>query len=62
MAENVIKRTGFSAQLNNKSRLEEIRNYHFAKGNSHMSMTHIVEMLIDREHRRLKLDGEADSR
>ena len=55
MAENVTQRTGFSAQLNNKNRLEEIRNYHFAKGNSHMSMTHIIETLIDKEHRRLKL-------
>lgn len=50
-----VKRDGFSAQLCNKDKLEEIRNHHFANGDSHMSMTHIVETLINREHKRLKL-------
>jgi len=51
----VIEREGFSAQLCNKGKLAEIRNHHFAEGNAHMSMTRIVELLIDKEHKRLKL-------
>lgn len=48
-------RQQISAHLSNKDKLEQIRNYHFSKGNSQMSMTHILETLIDREHKRLKL-------
>lgn len=50
-----VKRDGFSAQMCNKDKLEEIRNHHFANGDSHMSMTRIFELLIDKEHKRLKL-------
>jgi hypothetical protein len=55
MERPIIKREGFSAQLCNKPKLAEIRNHHFAQGNAHMSMTRIVEMLVDKEHKRLKL-------
>ena len=52
------KRTPISAHLQNKDKLEAIRNHHFANGRSHMSMTRILETLIDREHKRLKLCSE----
>ncbi len=55
MERPIINREGFSAQLCNKPKLAEIRNHHFAAGNAHMSMTRVVEMLIDKEHKRLKL-------
>ena len=55
MANREVKRTQISAVILNKPRLEAIRNHHFSKGNSHMSMTHILETLIDREYKRLKL-------
>lgn len=51
----IIERQGFSAQLCNKPKLAEIRNHHYSKGNAHMSMTRILELLIDKEHKRLKL-------
>jgi len=50
-----VEREGFSAQLCNKAKLAEIRNHHFGEGSTHMSMTRIVELLIDKEHKRLKL-------
>lgn len=48
-------RQQISAYLNNKPKLEQIRNHHFSQGRSTMSMTRILETLIDREHQRLKL-------
>lgn len=41
--------------LHNKGKLEQIRDYHRGRDNRHMNMTRIVETLIDREHRKLKL-------
>jgi len=58
MADSKTPRTPISAHLNNKLKLEAIRNHHFSKGNSHMSMTRILETLIDREFKRLKLCSE----
>lgn len=55
------EREPISAVINNKRKLEAIRNFHFSKGNSHMSMTRILETLIDREHKRLKLCLEKES-
>lgn len=48
-------RQQINAYLNNKPKLEQIRNHHFSQGRSTMSMTRILETLIDREHQRLKL-------
>lgn len=48
-------RQQISAHLLNKDKLEQIRNYHYSQGDLRMSMTHILETLIDREYQRLKL-------
>jgi hypothetical protein len=48
-------RQQINCHLNNKPKLEHIRNHHFSQGRSTMSMTRILEELIDREHKRLKL-------
>jgi len=50
-----MPRNQINAHLNNKPKLEEIRQHHFANGRLDMSMTRILELLIDREHKRLKL-------
>lgn len=56
-------RVTFSAHLRKdaKAKLQEIRRHHFSKGNDHMSMTRILETLIEREHKRLKLCSENPS-
>lgn len=41
--------------LEQREQLEELKAYHQGAGRSHMSMTHILEVLVAREHRRLKL-------
>lgn len=38
-----------------KDKLVQIRNHHFGNGAADMSMTRILETLIEREHKRLKL-------
>jgi hypothetical protein len=38
-----------------RQQLEEIVAHHKARGRDYMSMTKVIEMLIEREHRRLKL-------
>ncbi len=39
-----------------KQQLEEIRLHHFRGGRIEMNMTRIVEDLISREHRKLKIE------
>ena len=51
----MTSRSQINAHLNNKDKLEALRNWYFAKGQLHMSMTHILEELIDREFKRLEL-------
>lgn len=38
-----------------KQQLTEIRDHHYRNGDIDMSMTHITELLISKEHKRLKL-------
>ncbi len=42
-------------QPETKAKLEEIRLHYFRRGQLEMSMTRIVEDLIAKEHKRLKL-------
>ncbi len=51
------KNREFRARLDEQVRqqLEEIRLHHYREGRLEMSMTHIVELLIKKEHKRLKL-------
>ncbi len=51
-------RAQINAHLQNKDRLEAIRDYYRARNQPHMSMTRILEVLIDREFKRLKLGQE----
>jgi len=55
-------RKAMSMHLLNERRqqLEEIVAHHYKNGRDYMSMTRVLETLIDREHRRLKL-GEQDA-
>ncbi len=55
MARPSAGRQQINCHINNKDQLEQIRNHHFSQGRSTMSMTRILETLIDREHQRLKL-------
>ncbi len=48
-------RQQINVHLSNKPKLEQIRNHHFSQGRSRMSMTHIIEELIDHEFKRLQL-------
>ncbi len=50
-----VERERFTAMLMNKPKLVDIEVHHVDKGETHMSMTRIVELLIDKEHKRLKL-------
>ncbi len=56
-------RTPISAHLRTetKEKLEAIRNHHFSKGRSEMSMTRILGTLIEREYKRLKLCSEENT-
>ena len=43
------------AKVERRQELDEIVAYHVSKGREHMSMTKVLEALIQREHKRLKL-------
>ena len=43
--------------MERRQQLEEIVEHHRDNGKDYMSMTRVLETLIDREHRRLKLGG-----
>lgn len=54
----LTERAPISALLNNKKKLIAISEYHKANGDDHMSMTKVLEKLIDVEFKRLKLNVE----
>lgn len=57
LPENSPERKPMSMQplATRRLQLEEIVLYHKARGRDYMSMTKVIEQLIEREHRRLKL-------
>ena len=42
-------------KIETKQQLADISKHHKAKGSDHMSMTHVLEVLVAKEHKRLKL-------
>lgn len=49
------KMMSFSLMKDRKDQLEKILEHHHDEGRDYMSMTRIVEELIQQEHKRLKL-------
>ena len=56
-----VERQPISMQIINKPKLEAIRVYHAREGRLEMSMTRILEALIDAEYERLKLCSEENT-
>lgn len=50
-----VERKPLHVKISNKPKLEAIEDYYHKTGSPHLSMTRIIELLIDKEHKRMKL-------